>query len=118
MYTIMLILALIYYPREGTAATSESGQSPPSAIPTDQVMPPYRTARQITFFCAGFAILIACISLVLSFHPNVNDYTAVTCADWIGVSATVASAVQYLPQLYATWKLKVRSDFINLFPSN
>ncbi|KAI9797145.1 MAG: hypothetical protein M1833_005660 [Piccolia ochrophora] len=92
-FSCILLLYLIFFPKASPLA-------PPKALP---LAPTYRTALFVTLTSVvhGIFTFVLSGSLVL-WRP-----TAVTpFANFLGVFASVLSAVQYFPQLHTTFRLK------------
>lgn len=90
---ISLLLFLLFFPR----ATAFTPPKPASSNPS------YRTALLVTFLCIIHALIVVVLSLVFVYKlPNHLQ----TWANALGILAAVLASVQYLPQLYTTWRLQ------------
>lgn len=66
-------------------------------------MPTYRTALIVTFICIVHAIVVAIISVALSFtRPSALQ----GWANFMGVLAAILASLQYFPQIYTTLRLR------------
>ena len=88
-----LLLFLVYFP----AATELSPSDPRKTGPS------YRTALIVAGICISHAFATAILNMVfINRLPNhLQSY-----ANVLGLLATVLASIQYLPQLYTTWRLK------------
>lgn len=90
-FSIIVLLYLVYFPRV-------------SGMPEDNYSLKYtwKTAVVITLICLIHALIFFFISIsLLLFSPNsLNAW-----ADFLGILAAVLSVIQYLPQIWTTWKL-------------
>jgi hypothetical protein len=107
---------LVYFPRHSSL---EDGLGPhphehhhhehhiprPGEILHSEYKPPtYRTAVSVTVASAVYFILGSLISIIFL---NTNYQQARVWAAWLGVLSMVLAAMQYLPQLWVTWRIKV-----------
>lgn len=128
MFSIIIILFLIYFPQRSEESLHQdslhqythheySHDHPhehsrhdhhiprPSEILHSEYKPPtYRTAVSVTVASAVYFILASIISIVFL---NTNVHDARVWAAWLGVLSMVLAAMQYLPQLWVTWRIKV-----------
>ncbi|KAL7274348.1 hypothetical protein RUND412_002762 [Rhizina undulata] len=107
-FAVILILFILYFP---TAALT-----PPSTSPSN--LPTTRTARTITLLSVVHFMLITTITLYLATTttspetphipetPPLPSQALTTWANFLGVQSTLLASMQYIPQLYTTWKLK------------
>jgi uncharacterized protein with PQ loop repeat len=88
-----LILFLIFFPTAG-----------PETHPVDAPpRPTYKTALTVVFTCiAHFTIVLILSAVFLLFYPSYVIYWATT----LGVGAALLACIQYIPQLWTTWKLQ------------
>lgn len=90
---ISLLLFLLFFPR----ATAFTPPKPASANPS------YRTALLVTLLCIIHALIVVVLSLAFVYKvPNMLQ----TWANALGILAAVLASIQYLPQLYTTWRLQ------------
>ena len=94
--TTSLLLFLLFFPRATTATKLSSPN--PSAI-----TPSYTTALVVTSICVahGFATAVASLIIINKYPSHLQGY-----ANVLGITATVLASIQYLPQIYTTWRLK------------
>lgn len=90
-----LLLFLLFFPR----ATPFKPSNSLSASPT----PTYRTALLVTAICVTHAVFIFVISNVILFRAP-NHLQA--WANFLGIFATILAGVQFIPQLFTTWRLQ------------
>jgi hypothetical protein len=138
MFSIILILFLIYFPQRSEESLHQyphpqdihheyAHNHPhehshhdhhiprPSEILHKEYKPPtYRTAVSVTVASAVYFILASVISLVFL---NTSVHQARVWAAWLGILSMVLAAMQYLPQLWVTWRIKVltRNPCLPLF---
>jgi hypothetical protein len=88
-----MVLFLIFFPKPG-----------PEPHPADSPPPPtWQTALAVVLASvAHFALLLVCSSVFLLWYPSVLQ----TWATVLGLGAALLACVQYLPQLWTTWKLQ------------
>lgn len=87
-------LFLIFFPRA----------TPPTAHPEDDdEVPSPRTALAVATLSISHAVIVAILSLYFIFaRPlHLQDW-----ANFLGIFSTVLATIQYLPQIYTTFKLK------------
>ena len=92
-----LLLFLLFFPH----ATPSASTNKPGDTPT------FRTAIIIFIICILHAVLIFIVSVVVLYlhHDSLLPW-----ANFLGVFGTLLAAVQFLPQIWTTWKLQdVRS---------
>ena len=71
-------------------------------------MPTYRLALSVTLVCLLHLLLTILVSVVvLYFAPSHLS----TLAAGLGVIATLLAGIQYLPQIYTTWRLQKIGSF-------
>lgn len=128
MFSIIIILFLIYFPTRSLEdglphdlrqhhghitpehhVNEHSHHIPrPGEILHSEYKPPtYRTAVSVTVASAVYFILGSIISIIFL---NTNYHQARVWAAWLGVLSMILAAMQYLPQLWVTWRIKVSSD--------
>lgn len=88
-----MILFLIFFPKAG-----------PESHPIDAPAPPtYKTALFVVFTCIAHLTIVALVSAVfLLSYPQYLLYWATA----LGICSAVLACVQYIPQLWTTWKLQ------------
>ena len=117
MFSIIIILFLIYFPKRDPLEEGRGGQDshphyehehriprPADILHSEYKPPTYRTAVSVTVASAVFFILGSLISIIFL---NTNYHQARIWAAWLGVLSMVLAAMQYLPQLWVTWRIKV-----------
>ncbi|KAL9129034.1 MAG: hypothetical protein Q9217_002404 [Psora testacea] len=89
----ILLLFLLFFPH----ATPLTAPNKPGSRPS------YRTAIVVFVICILHAALIFIISLIVVYlhHASVRPW-----AHFLGVFGTLLAAVQFLPQIWTTWKLQ------------
>ncbi len=93
-FSISLILFFVYFPR-GKSSVLEPAK--------DSQAPSPRTGLAVTIACVVHAIITAALSLYLIFaHPEILQ----GWANFLGIVSAVLALIQYLPQIYTTYKLK------------
>ncbi|KAF2671921.1 PQ loop repeat protein [Microthyrium microscopicum] len=92
-FSIIMILFLIFFPQPG-----------PEPHPSDApARPTYKTALLVVFTCiVHFVALLILSSVFLLWYKAYLGPWSTT----LGICAAILAAVQYLPQLYTTWKLQ------------
>ncbi|KAL8968719.1 MAG: hypothetical protein Q9197_004730 [Variospora fuerteventurae] len=93
-FTIILLLFLLFFPRA-------SALSPPQ--PPKSSTPSYRVALVVVVICISHILLTALVHLVFIYR---FPHHLRACAEFFGIAGTSLAAVQYLPQIYTTWKLQ------------
>ncbi|KAJ5808258.1 hypothetical protein N7474_009527 [Penicillium riverlandense] len=92
-----LLLFVIYFPR----ATSPTSPLTPAG-------PTYRTALVITAICILHALVVVIISAAFALRePSALKHWA----DFLGILAAILASIQYLPQLYTTFRLRCVGSF-------
>ena len=88
-----MLLFLIFFPTPGPEA-HEPGSPPP---------PSWRDALTVVLTCVGHFVIIVIVSAVFQlFYPD----ALATWATALGICAAILACVQYIPQLYTTWRLQ------------
>lgn len=88
-----MLLFLIFFPTPGPEP-HEPGSPPP---------PSWRDALTVVLTCVGHFVIIVIVSAVFQlFYPN----ALATWATALGICAAILACVQYIPQLYTTWRLQ------------
>ncbi len=91
---ISLILFFIYFPR---------GKSSVLDPAKDSEAPSPRTALAVTIACIVHGIITTALSLYFIFaHPDLLQ----AWANFLGIVSAILALIQYLPQIYTTFKLK------------
>jgi hypothetical protein len=111
MFSIVIILFLVYFPCPQSQSQDEQHDHPrhlirrPSEILHSEYQPPtFRTAISVAVVAAAHFVLCAVISIVLLAQ---SVHQARLWAAWLGVMSMGLSAAQYIPQLWVTWRIKV-----------
>ncbi|KAL8913887.1 MAG: hypothetical protein Q9171_001380 [Xanthocarpia ochracea] len=90
----LLLLFLLFFPRA-------SPLSPPQ--PSKSAAPSYRTALFVVGVCITHIFLTAIVHLIFIYrYPLLLK----PCAEFFGIAGTILAAVQFLPQIYTTWRLQ------------
>ncbi|KAF7512234.1 hypothetical protein GJ744_002396 [Endocarpon pusillum] len=93
-FSVILVLFFIYFPRSKSSILAPA---------KDAEAPSPRTALAVTIACVVHGIITAGISLYLILaHPEVTQ----VWANILGIVSAVLALIQYLPQIYTTFKLK------------
>ncbi|KAJ5601523.1 hypothetical protein N7510_011057 [Penicillium lagena] len=92
-----LLLFVIYFPR-ATSPTS----------PLTSAGPTYRTALVITAICILHALVVVIISAAFALR---QPSALKSWADFLGILAAILASIQYLPQLYTTFRLRCVGSF-------
>ena len=116
MFSIIIILFLLYFPvPQIPPPPYQEHDHPhhiiprPSEILHSEYRPPtYRTAVSVTVASTAYFITGAIISIIFL---NKNNHQARIWAAWLGVLSMILAAAQYIPQLWLTWRIKVRPRF-------
>lgn len=93
-----MILFLIYFPKQSGELQEQQGASP-----NDVEVPKRRDA-----------VVVGCSSLAALFFAGIGSLVFLSqapalllgWANFLGICSSVLSCIQYLPQLYTTWKLQ------------
>ena len=100
-----LFLFLLFFPRATLLAPPAKPTTAATSSPkqTESQQPSFRTAIAVFILCIfhAFAILFLSI-LITSLHPKAVPFWAY----FLGVFGTVLAAIQFLPQIYTTWRLQ------------
>jgi PQ loop repeat len=90
-----LLLFLVFFPRE--ISSNADG------LTKDPERPSIRTALIVTAVCLGHGIITLILSLYfILLYPN----SLQSWANFLGIFSTMLASIQYLPQIYTTYKLK------------
>jgi len=92
-FTVILFLFLLFFP-------SATPLTPPSK-PTSQ--PSLRTAIAVFLTCILHLILVFLVSVVIIYRV---PFHLALWANVLGIMGTCLAAIQFLPQIYTTWKLQ------------
>ncbi|KAL6719369.1 hypothetical protein ACLMJK_003608 [Lecanora helva] len=92
-FTVILFLFLLFFPRATPLA--------PPAKPTTR--PGYRTAITVFLLCIIHLLLTFLISIFLLY---LSPQHLVSWAGFNGIFGAILAAIQYLPQIWTTWKLQ------------
>ncbi|KAI4284565.1 MAG: hypothetical protein L6R38_001331 [Xanthoria sp. 2 TBL-2021] len=93
-FTVILLLFLLFFPR---ASPLSPPQPPASAAPS------YRTAVLVVGICIVHIFLTAIVHLIFIYRlPSLLK----GCAEFFGIAGTILAAIQFLPQIYTTWRLQ------------
>ncbi|TVY23680.1 Uncharacterized protein LHYA1_G006555 [Lachnellula hyalina] len=90
-FTVILFLFLIFFPR-GPALPNNSKENQYT----------WKTAVSVAFACLLWGLIIIFVSVGLIFA---RPYQLGIWANTLGITGTVLAAIQYLPQIWMTWKL-------------
>ncbi|KAJ9269769.1 hypothetical protein DTO212C5_4145 [Paecilomyces variotii] len=109
-FFIILVLFVVYFPRATSATSPTHSAATDQREPTRRgktsrlnAEPTYRTAQIVTFICIYHAIVVAIVSVVLSFtRPSALQ----AWADIMGILAAILASLQYFPQIYTTLRLR------------
>lgn len=88
-----LLLFLLFFPNATSISPTKASASTPS----------FRTALIVAGICVLHGFLTAILNIVII---NKNPDALQSYANVLGILATVLASIQYLPQLYTTFKLK------------
>ncbi|KAL8769495.1 MAG: hypothetical protein Q9209_004556 [Squamulea sp. 1 TL-2023] len=93
-FIVILLLFLLFFPR---ASPLSPLQPPRSAVPS------YRTALLVVGICIVHIFLTVIVHLIFIYRfPSLLK----SCAEFFGIAGTVLAAIQFLPQIYTTWRLQ------------
>ncbi|CUS12132.1 unnamed protein product [Tuber aestivum] len=105
-FGVILLLFLIYFPRDVIAAPATSRFS----------MPKTQSALTTAVLCVVHLVVVAVLTFYFSLlsppasYPTRSDTSVspqlTSWANFLGIQSTVLASLQYLPQLYTTWALK------------
>ncbi|KAI9667779.1 MAG: hypothetical protein M1821_000598 [Bathelium mastoideum] len=108
-FFLIMLLFLIFFPRASSLSSPSSPSADPAHTPTTttttttKTLPPFRDALIVVSTSLTFIVIVFLSSItVLARSPS----HAQRLADVLGLGATALSAIQYLPQLYTTWRLQ------------
>jgi len=88
-----MLLFLIFFPTPAPEP-HEPGSPPP---------PSWRDALTVVLTCVGHFVIVVVVSVVFQlFYPDVLAIWATA----LGICATILACIQYIPQLYTTWRLQ------------
>src|SRR5947207_9807649 len=111
MFSIIVILFLLYFPIPQTPSREDHEHHPHHIIPrpteilhSEYSPPTYRTAVSVTAANTAYFILGALISIIFLAK---NNHQARIWAAWLGVLSMALATAQYIPQLWVTWRIKV-----------
>ena len=127
MFSIIIILFLLYFPAPPISPPVQTDSehhehhhdnhihipSPAELIHSEYTPPTYRTAVSVTAANAVWFIAGATVSIVFLAK---STHQARVWAAWLGLLSMVLAAAQYIPQLWVTWRIKVRPPFIVVSP--
>lgn len=89
-----LLLFLLFFPR---ASPLSPPQSPKSSTPS------YRLALLVVAVCIAHLFVTVTIHLIVVYR---FPQSLRACAQFFGIAGTLLAAIQFLPQIYTTWKLQ------------
>lgn len=93
-FRLSLLLFLLFFPR----ASPLSPRQPPRSL-----SPPYRAALLVVAICIGHMFLTLLVHVIFIYRfPRLLR----PCAEFFGIAGTMLAAIQFLPQIYTTWKLQ------------
>lgn len=111
MFSIIVILAVIYFPPPPPPRSNEQPHEhhhhiprPSEILHSEYTPPTYRAAVSVAAANTVYFTLGAMISIVFLARSAVQ---ARTWAAWLGVISMVLATMQYIPQLWVTWRIKV-----------
>jgi hypothetical protein len=118
MFSIIIVLFLIYFPVERIPSDPVETRHDehhehhiiprPAEILHSEYRPPtFRTAVSVAVATAAHFMLCALISIIFLAK---NTHQARIWAAWLGVLSMGLAAAQYIPQLWVTWRIKVYPD--------
>jgi uncharacterized protein with PQ loop repeat len=88
-----LFLFLIFFPTPG----------PEEHAPSSPRQPTWRDALIVVLTCAAHFVIVVFISAIIQlWYPNLLG----SWANILGLSAALLACIQYIPQLWTTWKLQ------------
>jgi len=92
-FTVIMFLFLIFFPTPG----------PEEHVPGSPPQPTWRDALLVVLTCVAHFIIVVIISAVLQlFYPNLLG----SWATILGLCAALLACIQYVPQLWTTWRLQ------------
>ncbi|KAI0483288.1 ATP synthase F0 [Xylariaceae sp. FL0804] len=95
-FAIILVLFLVFFRREDADLLDDEA-------PRDPSQPTWRTALSVAGLCLVHGLFVVIISAALAFAAP--SYLG-SWANVLGIMAAALAAVQYIPQIYTTYKLK------------
>ncbi|KAF8417967.1 hypothetical protein EV426DRAFT_351371 [Tirmania nivea] len=102
-FVVIILLFMIYVPRDTKSLAPPP--PPPSQSwknPFSNTHPTASTALIVTLAC----IVHFVVHIILAFYiAAIRPSSLVSYASFLGVQATILASVQYIPQIFTTWKL-------------
>ncbi|RYP09272.1 hypothetical protein DL765_008497 [Monosporascus sp. GIB2] len=95
-FAIILVLFLVFFRREDAEVSDDELENDP-----DQ--PTWRTAITVAGLCLIHGLLVLIISA--SFALGAPEYLG-AWANFLGITSAVLAAIQYIPQIWTTYRLK------------
>ncbi|KAH8695309.1 PQ loop repeat protein [Talaromyces proteolyticus] len=109
-FWVILLLFLVYFPRATSTTDPTASASPAAASPAEGAqtsdrdeLPSYRSAVFVTIICIVHAAVILVMSIVFA-ATQPNHLKA--WANVLGVMAAILASIQYLPQIWTTFRLQ------------
>lgn len=91
-----MLLFLVFFPREGTTPQPEEDEAHHSRYTFQQAL--FVVGLSIAHF---FAIFLVSVVLLARYPHSLQLW-----ANILGIMATCLASIQYIPQIYTTWKLQ------------
>ncbi|KAF2428934.1 PQ loop repeat protein [Tothia fuscella] len=92
-FNLIMLLWIIFFPTPGP-------EDHPSDAPAQ---PTYRDALRVVFICVAHTTIVVILSTVfLLWYPR----ALLPWATFLGISAAILACIQYIPQLYTTYRLQ------------
>ncbi|KAF7978574.1 hypothetical protein HWV62_45511 [Athelia sp. TMB] len=115
MFTIILVLYMIYYPahlKYAEVDIDEHDGSAPRHIKTPIRSDDWRLSVTLAAVVAVHFLLLVFVTFLLLGTTNPSSDTPLTplvsiWATFLGVSSAILAAIQYMPQIYHTYKAKL-----------
>ncbi|KAF2083813.1 PQ loop repeat protein-like protein [Saccharata proteae CBS 121410] len=96
-FFLIMLLFLVFFPRDGTTASTDPDPEVPDTTYT------YKHALAVVALSIAhfFAVFLVSVILLARFPEQLQLW-----ANILGIMATCLASIQYLPQIYTTWKLQ------------
>ncbi|KAF8430474.1 hypothetical protein BGX38DRAFT_1251892 [Terfezia claveryi] len=101
-FVVIILLFMIYVPRDTEILELASPSLRSWKNSLSNTHPTASTALIVSFAClVHFVVHLIFALYIAAIRPN----SLVSYANFLGVQATILASVQYIPQIYTTWKL-------------
>ncbi|KAF2813096.1 uncharacterized protein BDZ99DRAFT_496170 [Mytilinidion resinicola] len=102
-FFFIMLLFLIFFPRRPSPPSTPTTTTPTAPSPDHETIPTWAEAILVLLFSLAFFLFAFLTSLVFIYAAPAHLQG---WANFLGILGTVLASVQYLPQIWTTWRLQ------------